>query len=245
VLWLACLGVSALVPLPGCVSARPDQDEVRVDPEVIQSPTRFRKEYVLVPGDEIEVLVRRTPEVSRTVALRPDGYITLPLFGDIMAAGHTPGELDAELTRTFSTRLLDPEVTVIATRVRQPMVYVIGEVMAPKAIPLRDAPTAMQAVALAGGLAVSAARHEIALMRLGDDGYLRAFIVEVEVGGQPGPYMALHGILLKADDVIFVPERGRTQVARIINDLLVQPLLPFNLALNIVANFRLVQELNK
>jgi polysaccharide export outer membrane protein len=241
---LIYLAAGAVPALPGCVSARTDQ-AIRIEPEVMQSATRVRKEYVLGPGDEIDIVVRRTPEVSRPVAVRPDGYVTLPLFDDVMAAGLTPSELDAKLTELFAGRLRDPEVSVIATKVREPVVYVIGEVKNPAVLALRDAPTAMQAIALAGGLSRSAARNDVAVIRVGEDGYIRAHVAGVKAGGQPGPYMALATLPLQADDFVFVPEGGRSQVARFINEMIVQPLQPINLGLAIAANVRIVQQLGR
>src|SRR5262249_10774254 len=70
--------------------------------QILKSETRFTKQYVLAPGDQIEVVVRAVPEVSRTVVIRPDGNISLPLLNDVMAAGMTAQELDANLTRLWS-----------------------------------------------------------------------------------------------------------------------------------------------
>src|SRR5207302_6366962 len=125
--------------------------QVPVLQEVVQSSIRFRKEYVLAPGDQIEVVVRRVSEVSRAVFIRPDGLFSLPLLQDVPAAGLTPRELSIKLKELFSARLLDPEINVIPMQVRQPVVYVVGDVNNVVATPFRDAPTAIQAITLAGG----------------------------------------------------------------------------------------------
>jgi polysaccharide biosynthesis/export protein len=237
--------VVCLSMLQGCASSRAGGAQVRVTPQVLQSETRFRKEYVLSAGDQIEVVVRRTPEASHTVTIRPDGHISLPLLDDVTAAGMTPRELDAKLTELFSARLVEPEVAVIATQVRQPMVYVVGDVTNTVALPLRDAPTAMQAITLAGGLRRSAAARDIAIIRLSDDGYLQAIPITVKGGGQPGPYMALMSSLLQPDDIIFVPENGRSQFSRLLDDLVNRPLFGINSLVQTFVNFRLVRELNR
>ena len=74
----------------------------------MQSEARFRKEYVLVPGDQVEILIRRVPEVSRKVTIRSDGFISLSMLDEVSAAGLTPRELDAKLTGLFSARVVDP-----------------------------------------------------------------------------------------------------------------------------------------
>jgi polysaccharide export outer membrane protein len=232
----------ALAASAGCVSARSDV-AIQVEPEVLQSQQRFRKEYVLVPGDQVEIVVHQAPELSRAALLRPDGFISVPLLDDVEAAGLTPAELDEELTRLFAGRLKKPEVTVIATQVREPRIYVVGNVAQSSVLPLREAPTALEAIAMSGGFNLAAATQDVAIIRLDADGYVRAIVVEVEGDGQPAPLLALRAFPLRPDDVIFVPERGRSQVSRILRDLVIEPLSPVNLGLSIAANFRIVQAL--
>ena len=229
--------------LGSCASARPSRTEVKA-PEALQSTARFRKEYVLAPDDQIEVVVQRMPEVSRALVIRPDGYISLPLLGDVQASGLTPRELDEKLTELFSARLVSPEVTVIALRVRQSVVYVAGEVGNPVAVPLRDAPTAMQAIAIAQGFRKSASGSKVTIIRLSSDGYLRAIPAGGGIGGQPGPYMALRMATLQPDDLIFVPESGRSQLGRFLDDFISRPLAGFNSVFATYVNFRLLQEIN-
>lgn len=227
----------------GCVSPGTDVTAVEVSPAVVRSAVRFTKEYVLAPGDQVEIHVRRTPEVSRTVMIRPDGRISLPLLDEVEAAGKTPRELDALLTERLSERLIDPEVTVIAVQVRQPVVYVTGDVGQAAVVPLREAPTAMQAIAFAGGLRRSAAERDIAILRLAEDGHLQAILVTPPGSGQVAPYMELRRTLLQADDVIFVPESTRSQVARGLDDFINRPLQGLNSLVGTYVNFRLVEEI--
>jgi protein involved in polysaccharide export with SLBB domain len=228
--------------LSGCVRA--SVSRIYVQPAVLKSALRFQKEYLLVPGDQIEVAVRRAPEVSRTVVIRSDGNISLPLLQDVHAAGSAPRELAADLRRRFAARLVDPEVAVIPTQVRPMMVYVVGDVNSPAAVPFRDAPTAMQAISLAGGLKRSGSAGDVTIIRLGQDGYLRAMMVTPDIGGQPGPYMALRATPLQPDDVVFIPESGRSQVARFLDDFVTRPLGAIAGALGIYVNFRLIEKLN-
>lgn len=233
--------MAGLLVLPGCISAHAGKTVVPVAPSVIQSAERFRKEYVLAPSDQIEVNVRRMPEVSRMESIRPDGLITLPLVNDVQAAGLTPRELAEDLTKKLSARLINPEVTVIPIKVRQPVVYVVGESTAAAAIPYGEAPTAMQAITLAGGLRRSAAARNVVIIRLDTDGHLRAIPITADVNGQPGPYMALRATLLNPDDIVFIPENGRSQVTRFLNDFVNQPLSSTAAAMAIVADYRLIQ----
>jgi polysaccharide export outer membrane protein len=241
---LACAGLAIM--LGGCANPRTNVLQVPVSPQVVQSAVRFRKEYVLVPGDTIEVSVRRSPEVSRTVVIRGDGKISLPLVQDVQAGGLTPVELRDELTRRFSERLVEPDVAVIPVQVRQAMVYVTGDIGSVSvAVPFRDAPTAIQAIAMAGGFRRTSAEREVAIIRLSEDGFLRVIPVLVPATGQPGPYIALRATTLEPDDVIFIPESGRSQFNRFLQDFVFQPLASVNAAIGTYTNFRLVQLFNK
>lgn len=204
--------------------------------EVMQSSVRFQKEYLLFAGDQIEISVWRVPEVSRTVTIRGDGMISLPLLQDVPAAGLSARELATKLKAQLSERLINPDVTVIPQQVRQPVVYVLGDVKSPASIPYRNALTAMQAIGIAGGFLRTGAERDLTIIRLSKDGYLRAIPIDVEAGGQPGPYLAFAQIKLEPDDVLFVPENNRSQATRFINDLI---LLPTQLLLN----FKLVKSL--
>lgn len=232
--------------LGSCIKPASKFTETPVPPQTVQSAIRFKKEYVLVPGDTVDVVVRRTPEASRTVIIRADGLISLPLIQDVKAGGMTPAELRDELTKRFAERLVEPDVTVIPTNVRQPMVYVTGDIGAVSvAVPLRDAPTAMQAIAMGGGFRRSSANRDVAIIRLGEDGYLRVIPVAAEAPGQAAPYAALRQTVLQPDDVVFIPESTRSQYTRFLTDFIYQPVSSLNAIIGTYTNFRLVQIFNR
>jgi polysaccharide export outer membrane protein len=240
------LTLASSLLVQSCMHPRAKVTQIPVSPQVLQSSIRFRKVYVFEPGDTVEIAVTKVPEVSRTVIVRPDGFIALPVVNDVKAAGKTPDELRLELTGLFSKRLLNPEVAVIPTQVRQAMVYVTGEVgQASVAVPYRDAPTALQAITMAGGYRRSAALRSVAIIRLGEDGYLRITVIDLPDKTQPGAYAGLAATPLMPDDILFVPESGRGQVNRFINDFVTQPLLAVDLAIGTYTNFKLVQYINK
>lgn len=149
--------------------------------------------------------------------------ISLPMLQDVPAAGLTARELAEDLRSRFSRRLLNPEVAVIPLQVRQPTVFVLGDVKVPAAVPYRSAQTALQAIGMAGGFQRSGAEADVTIIRLSRDGHLEAIPVDVAADGQPGPYLSLARVVLQPDDVIFVPEHGRSQVVRFIDDLIMRP----------------------
>lgn len=232
--------------LQACAHSRIKVSKIPVPPQVMQSSFRFRKVYVFAPGDTVEISVAKVPEVSRTAIVRPDGYIALSVVNDVKVAGRTTDEVREDLTTRFSKRLLNPEVAVIPTQVRQSMVYVTGEVgQASVAVPYRDAPTALQAITIAGGFRRSAAIRDVAVMRLSEDGYLRVTRISLPDNTQPGAYAGLAATPLMPDDILFIPENGRSQVSRMLNDFVTQPLLAVDLAIGTYTNFKLVQYVNK
>lgn len=179
--------------LPACSTAPAPGQQLSAAPEVVRSSVRFQKEYLLSEGDQIEVSVWRTPEVSRTVVIRPDGNISLPLLQEIKAAGLSPRELAAQVQQALAVRLVKPEVNIIPLSVRQPTVYVLGDAKSPGAYPLRNAVTAAQALALAGGALRSANEDHISIIRLTPEGILEAiplFGPSSERGSSPYLQMA-------------------------------------------------------
>jgi len=209
------------------------------------SEVRYRKEYVVLPGDQLDVVVRRVPEASRSVVVRPDGQITLPIVNDLQVAGLTTREIDGKIEGLLERRLLKPEVTVIAAQAHQATVYVGGEVNVPSSQALRNAATAAQAVSLAGGLRRTANGRGIVVIRLADDGMLQTIKPDVQGRGDRAVFEALSKMRLYADDIVFVPESGRSKMTRFIDDFLNRPLQGTNAILGTYVNFRLVQILNQ
>lgn len=145
----------------GCATAKPPQ---LAEPE---------GEYRIGREDVIEVAIFQAPDLSRTLPVRPDGKISLPLLGDVEVAGLTSTELAHDLGARLEGLVQTPRVTVIVREINAARVYVIGEVAHPGAFPIRGRLDAIQALALAGGLGDFASRGRILLIRKGPDGDLR------------------------------------------------------------------------
>jgi protein involved in polysaccharide export with SLBB domain len=122
------------------------------------------------------------------------------------------------------------------------MVFVIGEVNIPRAIPLHQARTAMEAVTIAGGPKRSGLVEDVSIIRLGDDGVLRAIPIQTDLEGQPSPYMAMSIAQLQPDDIIFVPETGRSEVLRFLDDFVGRPLQYVNIIGNTVLSYRIIDQ---
>ena len=237
------LGAAGCASTNASAQVDPPQPPKPTPPQPVVSAARFEKEYVLGVDDQIEVVVQRVPEVSRQVVVRSDGRISLPLLDDVEAAGLTFRALDERLTKLFSARLLTPEVTVIAVRVRQPVVYVAGEVNAGAAVPLHDAPTVAQAIVRAGGFRRSANTLQVTVIRLRADGHLEAIAVNAEGEGEAARFVGLRMMPLQADDIIIVPESGRSQFVRFMEDFVNRPLSGLTSILATYVNWMFIREL--
>ncbi len=127
-------------------------------------------QYVIGKEDILAVQVWREPELSRLVAVRPDGNISLPLIGEIATAGKTPMELQKKLTDLLGTYMTAPEVSVIVQDTRSQRISIIGEVMRPGTYPLTKPMTVLDALALAGGFRDFAKSEKMFILRTNADG---------------------------------------------------------------------------
>ncbi|MGD8895466.1 MAG: polysaccharide biosynthesis/export family protein [Acidobacteriota bacterium] len=168
-------------------------------------------EYRIAPGDVLQVFVWREAELSREVRVRTDGYLTVPLLGDVFAVAKTPRELSTELAEQLGRFITAPTVTVTVGSSSSQRFFVVGEVGRPGEYPLISRTTVLQALALAGGFREFAKTDEIKIIRqevlVGVD--KRPFTREIVL---PVSYKSLargqdlqQNYVLKPSDVIVVP----------------------------------------
>jgi polysaccharide biosynthesis/export protein len=122
-------------------------------------------DYKIGPEDVLDISVWKNQELSRTVPVRPDGKVSLPLVNDIQAAGLTPSRLRQELTRRLSEFVPSPEVAVIVREVHSAKVSVVGAVRSPGRYEVRSPATVLELIALAQGFTDFASRDRIVVLR--------------------------------------------------------------------------------
>jgi polysaccharide export outer membrane protein len=122
-------------------------------------------DYKMVVGDKLRVEVYKDPQMSQSLQIRPDGKITLPLLGDVAAAGKTPAALRDSLTSSLKEFITSPVVTVIVVEAQPQTVSVIGEVNAPGTHPITGQTTVIEALAMAGGFKDFANTKNITIQR--------------------------------------------------------------------------------
>ncbi len=155
--------------------------------------------YVVGAGDVLQIVVRKEPELTRDQIVRPDGRVTIPLLGEIEAAGRTPEEIADEITRGLARFVNAPRVTVGVSQAASARVYVIGQVVRAGEVPLSVPLTVVQALALAGGFKEFAKRDSIRVVSR--DGKVITFNYKRFEAGQD----LARNVALKPGDTVVVP----------------------------------------
>ena len=160
--------------------------------------------YLINPGDVLEVYVWNEETISRQVRVRPDGFITLPLAGEVRAGGVTPAMVTQALREKLGNFLNDdPVVTVSLVNMDGNIVYVLGKVNRPGAFPVLTTVDVTQALAWAGGLNSFADEDDIQVLRRNEDGSQSA--IAFDYSDIKNGKKLKRNILLKSGDVVVVP----------------------------------------
>ncbi len=126
--------------------------------------------FIIGPEDLLVVNVWKEPDISRSIAVRSDGKITLPLIGEIEASGRTPTQLGHEISGKLQSYISEPEVTVIVQEIRSQRFNILGQVSKPGSYLLSNSVTVLDAIAVAGGFRDFAKKKSIYVLRQSADG---------------------------------------------------------------------------
>jgi polysaccharide export outer membrane protein len=159
-------------------------------------------EYKIGPQDLLRIDVWKEPEITRTVPVRPDGKISLPLLNDVQAAGLTPMELSAVIGDGLKKYITNPQVTVTVSEINSRRVYVSGEVVRAGAFPLLPNMTVLQALSSSGGFSQFAKLKGIYVLRVEEGKQVKHPFNYKDVVSGKAPEQ---NILLQPGDVIVVP----------------------------------------
>jgi polysaccharide export outer membrane protein len=180
--WQRAVMFVICMSIPGCLAAqtapaksangtKPDPQSVPADPSISGPPVRAHDDtYIIGVDDVLSVNVWKEAEVSRTVPVRSDGKISLPLAGEVQASGQTPLQLEKVLAVKLQSFISEPEVTVIVTEIKSQKFNVLGMVSRPGSYPLTNSSTVLDAIALAGGFRDFAKQKSIYVLRQNPDG---------------------------------------------------------------------------
>jgi len=166
------------------------------------APAIMDTEYKIGPQDVVQIDVWKETEITRTIPVRPDGKISLPLLNDVQAAGLTAMELAGRIREGLTKFLTNPQVTVTVTQINSRRVYLTGEVTRTGALPLLPNMTVLQALSSSGGFTPFARMKDIYVLRVenGKQTKYPFHYRDVVKGKRPE-----ENIILQPNDVIVVP----------------------------------------
>jgi polysaccharide biosynthesis/export protein len=183
-------------------------------------------EYRLGYGDVIEIKFFNTPEYNETVAIRPDGFISLQRLSELYVTGKTTSEINREITQAYSEVLQNPEVTVFVRQFGGQQCYVMGEVEKPGIITVTKGMTLMRAIAAAGGPKKTAKMSSIILIRSEDLKKAEASRLDLSFG-----HLSKHmetDLAISSYDVIYVPKTFIADVGAFMSQIYDIVLPPFD-----------------
>lgn len=193
-----CIGCCLAVLL--CVSCTP-MDRQRAAPA--PTPRVDTQDYLIGPEDVVEVMVWKNADLSRTTSVRPDGKISLPLIGDVQAAGLTAEQLRRSIAERLQAYYKEPpQISVILQQINSYAIYVLGEVRSPGKYVVKTDTTFLQAVTLAGGFTEFASKNRIVVRRRA-----RGSLRDASMGVRYADVIAgrQRNILLRPGDTIIIP----------------------------------------
>jgi len=159
--------------------------------------------FVIGNDDVLAINVWKEPDISRSIPVRSDGKISLPLVGEVQAAGQTPLKLETEIASKLKNFISDPEVTVMVQQINSQKFNVMGQVNRPGSYALANSATVLDAIAIAGGFRDFAKQKSIYVLRQNPDGTQARLVFnykEVVKGHNPS-----QNVKLQPHDTIVVP----------------------------------------
>jgi len=176
--------------------------EPKANPDNSAASATADAEYRIGPQDVVQIDVWKEPEITRTIPVRPDGKISLPLLNDVQAAGLTAMQLAGVIREGLTKFLTSPQVTVTVTSINSRRVYLTGEVSRTGALPLLPNMTVLQALSSAGGFTPFARMKDIYILRIenGKQTKYPFHYKDVVKGKRPE-----ENIILQPNDMIVVP----------------------------------------
>ena len=176
--------------------------------EIVKEAVNTTKDFLLGPEDVLDIVVWKNEELSQKgVVVRPDGKISMPLIGEVVAGGLTADQLASQIASRLKEFKERPAVTVSVKEVNSYYVYVLGEVNKPGKYQLKSHATVLQALAVANGFTIFAAKNRIQVIRnvQTEDGTLREIRIPARYDDLISGNGEIGNFVLKAGDVVVVP----------------------------------------
>jgi polysaccharide biosynthesis/export protein len=200
------LGLVSIFVVIGLVAALASC--VPTSQEIIDEASNSSKDFLLGPEDVLDIVVWKNEDLSqKAVVVRPDGKISMPLIGEILASGRTANQLASQIASRLKEYKDNPVVTVSVKEVNSYYVYVLGEVAKPGKYQLKSHATVLQAVAIASGFTNYAARNKMKVIRHvhGENGTTREIRIPARYDDLISGTGDIGNFVLKTGDVVIVP----------------------------------------
>ena len=216
--WNSCLALAGILiaGLAGCAST-PSQTSA---PPVISAPIEYR---VGAP-DILQVIILPDPVIEREVVVRPDGFISVDLLGDVPAAGRTCEEIAADITKRIARYKLDPAVTVSVRSAQSNTVTVFGQVRAPGTYAIQHDTRVAEVIGEKGGTTIFAAKSKVRVIRF--DGQTTT-VTQVNMKKIKNGDLSTN-VKLEGGDIVVVPPHGMARIGFALQTIL----FPFQLLLS-------------
>ena len=195
-----------------CMRAQTTRDDPNGPLRTSEAMIGTSGEYLLRPGDTVEVHYRFTPEFDSTATVSPDGRVTLRNIGLVAAAGGTVQELQEHIVKAATTQLVNPEISVTLKEFERPQITVGGDVNLPGHFELRKPTTALGAILLAGGPKQDSAMGHVLLFRRINGELAETYVLHLN-HLREGEH-SKDDVLLKPDDMILVRHDKLANVER-------------------------------
>jgi len=200
----AILWLFVFVLFAGCTESVQKQEAMLEAPESVSVPPITLNEYIIGPGDVLQVQVWRHSDFSATVKVQPNGMVSFPLVGDIEVKNMGLFEFRDLFAKKLDKYIVDPQVIIQVTLSMSNKVYVLGEVRKPGIYSLDEPRTISEAISHAGGFTYNAKKQGVVLMRKGADGVTTkpvAFDIDMIMNGEEPE----KDVYLQRGDVVYVP----------------------------------------
>ncbi len=201
------------------------QGRLQVPMEGTSGPTATAPRYRIQLGDQLQVSFPKLSQLSFEAFVRPDGYITSPEIGDLLAFGRTAEELSTELSERYSELYLEPRAIVAVLQAQPQFVYIFGEVQLPNRYELGTGPTLLSLFSSAGGPLRSAKLENVLVLHLGADSSYTYDLLDLNNllrKENAAPFY------LAANDVVIVPKTLITDISDFVDQYLMTFLPPID-----------------
>ncbi len=204
--------------------------------DMFQRWVDYEPGYTLFPGDQIDVIIQSAPELSRTLTIAPDGRISMPMAGSIMAAGRTIPWLEQAVRTEMAKQLVDP-TTAITSRAFAPQNIFVGGQVAQQGTYAMSGPIgSLEAIIMAGGFLPSAKTREVAILRRAANGGLMMRVIDHKRGLKNVRSYA-DNMQLKRGDIIFIPRNSLSEVGVFVQQIRAAIPVDIGLSYNLGDNF--------